>query len=45
MITSIEIAKLLQKRERANVKKGSFDAALSNLGVGLPAKIRTKNHK
>ncbi len=39
MITSIEIAQLLQREQKqASAKKTGFDTALINLGVGFSGK-------
>ena len=46
MITSIEIAQLLQRQQkRAPGKKTGFDTALLNLGVALSGKKTKKNRK
>lgn len=47
MITSIEIAKILRdQRKKAARQTGGFDAAISNLGVGVltDKKQRKKNN-
>ena len=35
MLTSIEIAKLLQKQQKSQKKAEGFDVALLGLGIGL----------
>ncbi len=46
MITSIEIAQLLQRQQKqAPGKKTGFDTALLNLGVALSGKKTKKNKK
>jgi hypothetical protein len=47
MITSIEIAQLLQRQQKqAPTKKTGFDTALVDLGVALSGKkIKQKNKK
>lgn len=48
MLTSIEIAKLLQhaQKEESKLKKSGFDQAISNLGVGkLHAQKQKKSSK
>lgn len=46
MITSIEIAQLLQKQQKQALgKKTGFDTALVDLGVALSGKKTKKNKK